>query len=326
MAQPAPNMPPYDVSSCLRSLREARRIALLMAPRLGDTLLMMAMASNLAKHGRAVTVFGDYAHALRSWFPGVDIRPSLSESDAARALAGFDCAAQMHVGWPYALHDHARSYFYYDAHVVITGKGFVKVNQISDFCRDQLGLALSTTDIGLCPPVVGRHRLHRRRVAVHPSSSGIERCWAPRHFVELGLRLKRDGYEPFYILAPHERERWACLEEAGLQIQQAPSLADVAAFIHECGWFIGNESGVGHLASSVGVPTLTLTGRPTRTRAWRPGWSLSHIVYPAYIPGGRWRDRFWRDWLWPGSVMAAFGRLAREYEGSAASSKRFHLE
>ena len=324
MAQPAPNMPPYDVSSCLRSLREAERVALLMAPRLGDTLLMMAMASNLAKHGRAVTVFGDYAYALRSWFPGVDIRPSLSESDAAGALAGFDCAAQMHVGWPYALHDHARSYFYYDAHVVITGKGFVKVNQISDFCRDQLGLALSTTDIGLCPPVGGRHRLHRRRVAVHPSSSGIERCWAPRHFVELGLRLKRDGYEPFYILAPHERDRWACLAEAGLQIQQAPSLADVAAFIHECGWFIGNESGVGHLASSVGVPTLTLTGRPTR--AWRPGWSLSHIVYPAYIPGGRWRDRFWRDWLWPGSVMAAFGRLAREYEGSAASSKRFHLE
>ena len=110
--------------------------------------------------------------------------------------------------------------------------------------------------------VGGRHRLHRRRVAVHPSSSGIERCWAPRHFVELGLRLKRDGYEPFYILAPHERDRWACLAEAGLQIQQAPSLADVAAFIHECGWFIGNESGVGHLASSVGVPTLTLTGGP----------------------------------------------------------------
>ena len=138
MAQPAPNMPPYDVSSCLRSLREAERVALLMAPRLGDTLLMMAMASNLAKHGRAVTVFGDYAYALRSWFPGVDIRPSLSESDAAGALAGFDCAAQMHVGWPYALHDHARSYFYYDAHVVITGKGFVKVNQISDFVATSL--------------------------------------------------------------------------------------------------------------------------------------------------------------------------------------------
>ena len=99
---------------------------------------MMAMASNLAKHGRAVTVFGDYAYALRSWFPGVDIRPSLSESDAAGALAGFDCAAQMHVGWPYALHDHARSYFYYDAHVVITGKGFVKVNQISDFVATSL--------------------------------------------------------------------------------------------------------------------------------------------------------------------------------------------
>ena len=138
--------------------------------------------------------------------------------------------------------------------------------------------------------------------------------------MELGLRLKRDGYEPFYILAPHERDRWACLAEAGLQIQQAPSLADVAAFIHECGWFIGNESGVGHLASSVGVPTLTLTGRPTN-QGMATGLVLVAYRLSAYIPGGRWRDRFWRDWLWPGSVMAAFGRLAREYEGSAASSK-----
>ncbi|MCG2603146.1 glycosyltransferase family 9 protein [Achromobacter insuavis] len=321
MAQPASDMPPYDALACVRSLRDAKRVALLMAPRLGDTLLMMTMAHNLAAHGREVTVFGDFAHGLRSWFPGMDIRPSLPQEQAATVLADYDCAAQMHVGWPYALHAYASSYFYYDAHVVITGKGFIKLNQISDYCRDALGLALSGTDIGLRPPVAGRHRMFEKRVAVHPSSTGAQRCWAPRHFVELGLRLQRQGYEPVFILAPHERAEWTCLTDAGLAIQQSPSLADVAAFLHECGWFIGNESGIGHLASSVGVPTLTLTGRPTRTKAWRPGWSMSRIAYPAYIPGGRWRDRLWREWLRPGSVMSAFESLTRDYKKSMAAAK-----
>ncbi|WP_175190856.1 glycosyltransferase family 9 protein [Achromobacter deleyi] len=322
MAQPASDMPPYDAPACVRGLREAKRIALLMAPRLGDTLLMMTMAHNLVAHGREVTIFGDFAYGLRSWFPGLDIRPSMLEQDAASVLADYDCAAQMHVGWPYALHAYAKSYFYYDAHVVITGKGFVKLNQISDFCRDVLRLPLSGTDIGLRPPLAGRHRHYETRVAVHPSSTGAQRCWAPRHFVELGLRLKRQGYDPVFILAPHERAEWTCLTDAGLAIQQSPSLADVAAFIHECGWFIGNESGIGHLASSVGVPTLTLTGRPTRTKAWRPGWSMSRIAYPVYIPGGRWRDRLWREWLRPGSVMAAFEGLTRDYKKSMTPLKR----
>lgn len=321
MVQPAPDMPPYDAEACVRSLRDAKRVALLMAPRLGDTLLMMTMAHNLAAHGRQVTVFGDFAHGLRSWFPGMDIRPSLPEEEASAVLADYDCAAQMHVGWPYALHDRAASYFYYDAHVVITGKGFIKLNQIRDYCRDALGLPLASTDIGLRPPKAGRHRAHEIRVAVHPSSTGAQRCWAPRHFVELGLRLQRQGYEPVFILAPHERAAWTCLIDAGLAIQQSPSLSDVAAFIHECGWFIGNESGIGHLASSVGVPTLTLTGRPTRTKAWRPGWSMSRIAYPVYIPGGRWRDRLWREWLRPGSVMSAFESLTRDYKKSVAAGK-----
>lgn len=304
----------YLAADHQQHLKQATQIAILMAPRLGDTLLMMTMAQNLVINGRSVTVFGDYAHQLRAWFPDIDVRPSLPESEAAQVLSEYDCVAQMHVGWPYALHRYARHYFYYDAHVVITGRGFVKLNQIRDYCRDQLGLKNSELGNGLVPMMGLRHRHYARRVAVHPSSTSEQRCWAASHFVELGLRLKRSGYDPVYILANHERAQWRCLEDNGLAIFQSESLSDVAKFIHECGWFIGNESGVGHLASNLGIPTLTVTGRPTRTRAWRPGWSPSQIVYPAYIPGGRWRDLLWRRWLRPGQVLTAFRRLMIQYE------------
>ncbi|WP_033473200.1 glycosyltransferase family 9 protein [Bordetella bronchiseptica] len=310
MAKPASDMPPYDKAAALRGLAGARRVALLMAPRLGDTLLMMNMARNLAAHGREVSIFGDYIHGLRDWFPGLDIRPSLSEEQAGQVLPGYDCAAQMHVGWPYALHAHQPNYFYYDAHVAVTGRGFVKLFQIRDFCREQLGLAQAGADNGLRPPPqVQPHRSHPRRVALHPTSTGAQRCWAPRHFKELGLRLLHEGYEPNYIVAPHERAEWSWVLDHGLHLPQFPSLSEVAGFIHASGWFIGNESGIGHLASNVGVPTLSLTGRPTRTRAWRPAWSTSRIVYPALIPGGRWRDRLWREWLSPRRVMSAFHKL-----------------
>ncbi|WP_415792418.1 glycosyltransferase family 9 protein [Bordetella tumulicola] len=314
MATSASGLPPYVAAEHQQQLKHANRVAMLMAPRLGDTLLMMNMVQNLRANGRSVTVFGDYAYALRAWFPGIDIRPSLPESEASHALADYDCAAQMHVGWPYGLHDYARSYFYYDEHVVVTGKGFIKLNQIRDYCHQQLGLENCSLNNGLRPLPELRHRQHLRRVAVHPSSGGEERRWAASHFVELGKRLQRSGYQPFYILAPYEREQWACLAENGLSIYPSTLLSDVATFIHESGWFVGNESGIGHLASNVGIPTLTVTGRPTRTLSWRPGWSTSRIVYPGYIPGGRLRDRLWRHWLKPRQVLRAFRQLTDQYE------------
>lgn len=325
MAKPAAGLPPYIAHLHQHDLKAAHRVALLMAPRLGDTLLMMTMANNLIKDGREVTIFGDYAYMLRDWFPNMDIRPNLLESDAKSVLSSYDCAVQMHVGWPYALHDYVATYFYYDAHVVVTGKGFVKLNQINDYCDNELGLQHCSIDNGLVPLTTLCHRKYERRIAIHSSSTGAQRCWDPAHFVELGLRLKHLGYSPVFILAEHERKAWECLGENSLPIFQSASLSDVASFIHECGWFIGNESGVGHLASNVGISTLTLTGRPTRTRAWQPGWSSSMIVYPAYIPGGRLRDRLWRRWLQPSQVIRAFQRLTLQNRRPKTSFfSRFH--
>ncbi len=142
MPKPSGDMPPYDKARALSDLRGAGRVALLMAPRLGDTLLMMTLAQNLALHGRQVTVFGDYVHALQEWFPTMDVRPSLPQAQAAETLLARSTASgRCAIGWPYTLHDcHAR-YFYYDAHVVVTGRGFVKLFQIRDFCRDELSTA-----------------------------------------------------------------------------------------------------------------------------------------------------------------------------------------
>ena len=109
--------------------------------------------------------------------------------------------------------------------------------------------------------------------------------------------------------SPAERADWQWVTGLGAALPENPGLGGVAAYLRESGWFIGNESGIGHLASATGIPVLTLTGRMKRTRAWRPAWSHSRIVAPWYIPGGRLRDRYWRRLLTPQHVMWAFGKL-----------------
>ncbi|MFP3739946.1 hypothetical protein SB860_34460, partial [Burkholderia sp. SIMBA_019] len=52
-----------------------RRVAVMASNALGDTLLLMVIVRNLQRHGIVVAVFGRAAHALRDWFPDVDIRP-----------------------------------------------------------------------------------------------------------------------------------------------------------------------------------------------------------------------------------------------------------
>lgn len=295
-----------------KKIAGAKRVAILMAPRLGDSLLIMAVAHNLRQAGKTVTIYGDYINSLRDWFPGMDVRPSLVEAQARAELTPYDLVFQMHLDWPFPLAGVAPTYLYYNEIMPITGKGFVKLFQIAEFCQVHLGLPHAGIDNGLRVAHPEAHRQHEKRVVIHPTSTGAQRCWAPRHFKALGCALQDLGYEPAYIVAPHERAEWNWLLDHGLSIPQFASLGDVAAFIHASGWFIGNESGIGHLASNLGIPTLSVTGRPTRTKAWRPAWSPSEIVFPAFLPGGRLRDRYWRDLLSPGRVMSAFEQLRKK--------------
>lgn len=297
-------------------MQKKEKVAILMAPRLGDSLLMMVIANNLRNNGCQVSIYGDYIWQLRDWFPGFTVHRSLQETDAQLALAGFDQAVQMHPGWPFDLKLVHPNALVYNEHVVVTGKGFVKAYQMQDFCRDHLGLQACTHANGMMIPAGIEKNRYPQRVAIHPTSTGALRCWAPQHFRGLADCLIKAGFEPAFIVSPAERPDWEWVTGVGAQLPDNAGLAGVASYIHESGWFIGNESGIGHLASSTGIPVLTLTGRMKRTRAWRPAWSVSRIVSPWYIPGGRLRDRYWRILLTPQHVMWAFSKLRAD---SAAS-------
>jgi ADP-heptose:LPS heptosyltransferase len=64
-----------------------------------------------------------------------------------------------------------------------------------------------------------------------------------------------------------------------------PALPDLAALLCRCHAFVGNDSGISHLAGILGVPTVAVFG-PTDPRTWAP------LGPNAFAVGGRgaWPD------------------------------------
>ena len=102
---------------------------------------------------------------------------------------------------------------------------------------------------------------------------GATANWAPKiwpgpRFAELAHRLQSGtlpGAVPVVLAGPGEREAelaaplLAALPEA-IDLVGRLSVADAAAAIQRCALYVGNDSGLMHLAAAAGVPTVGLCG------------------------------------------------------------------
>ncbi|TPW35716.1 glycosyltransferase family 9 protein [Oecophyllibacter saccharovorans] len=104
-----------------------------------------------------------------------------------------------------------------------------------------------------------------RWFALAPTAGTEAKCWPAAHFAELGQRWLDRGYRPLVFYGPGEREH-AQARELLARLPEAwnlggqLTLAQVAALLERCQFFVGNDSGLMHLAASVGIPSLGLFG------------------------------------------------------------------
>ena len=56
------------------------------------------------------------------------------------------------------------------------------------------------------------------------------------------------------------------------------SLTELAQFLATCRAFVGNDSGITHLAAYIGCPTIALFG-PTDPRIWGPIGRRSRVIW-----------------------------------------------
>lgn len=115
--------------------------------------------------------------------------------------------------------------------------------------------------------------LSRKLVVIHPGSGGQRKCWHLENFVSLAQGLLESGLEVLFLLGPAEMERLRPAEEARLygaaRCVGHLSLAQVVGLLSGADAFVGNDSGVTHLAAGMGLRTFVMFG-PTDPALYRP--------------------------------------------------------
>lgn len=119
-------------------------------------------------------------------------------------------------------------------------------------------------------------------IILHPGSGSRKKVWPLKNFFALLRHLQNRIRTKFLIVfGPAEGpEVQQAFEEMGsphLVLAKGLSLVQLASVMEGCRLFIGNDSGISHLAVALGVPTLAIFG-PTDQRVWSPRGEKVEIV------------------------------------------------
>ena len=110
-------------------------------------------------------------------------------------------------------------------------------------------------------------------MVIHPGAGAARKCWAVEKFIELAGVVAAKGKLVRFVLGEVEKEKWPAQRLAALsacaEIVEPASLVELAEVIRSADVFVGNDSGPGHVAGILGVPTVSIFG-PGNTTRWRP--------------------------------------------------------
>ncbi|UCD52248.1 MAG: hypothetical protein JSW27_06330 [Phycisphaerales bacterium] len=113
----------------------------------------------------------------------------------------------------------------------------------------------------------------KRLVVLQPGSGGRHKCWHLDNFLSIARALRTDDVEPVFLLGPVELERFERSQKADLQATATClthlALSQVVGLLSCADAYVGNDSGVTHLASGMGLRTFAMFG-PTDPALYRP--------------------------------------------------------
>lgn len=313
-------------SLLLLPLNQANKIAFISSPRLGDTLLGMVTVNNLVRNGYAVDVYGDYIYALRAWFPWANIFPSIISISNSNTQTAQDSTAVVHA--QKILAQYPVVLFMYDDEIatqlisqhpclrVLARSPLYKAHMTmvdiqATLCDKDLGLKNVVRENNIQPLTDLIAHRYKQRVVIHPTSFLPRKNWPKRKFIKLAQKLMQQNYEVYFIVSPEERTAWLdVVSDYGIKLPKFNLLSDVAAFVYEAAFFIGNDSGIGHLASNLGVPTVSIILRPSVARQWQPAWAVGEVVIsPAWLNPRPLKEKLWKYFITVNMVWKKFMKL-----------------
>ncbi len=296
---------------------------------LGDGLISLILSHNLSLNGSSVETFHPFLYGMQNWFPCLPLLPLPDESKLEKVLGSFDRIFIFYEKTPLMqqvlkisqkkfpekatilnpIATPNKDYPYWEQGRFDGRKTFCE--NLHCFSSKVLNLSLTTRSNGIVIPQPYRHKRSPNRVVLHATSSRPGKNWTMEKYLKLSDWLSQLGYDPVFVMSKEEIIEYPIVENVFV----FDTLDALAGYIVESGWMIGNDSGLGHLASCLGLPTVTICRSNMSAAFWRPGWSPGKVVTPPnWIPNIkmlRLRDELWQNWISVKKVLEKFVELNR---------------
>lgn len=269
-----------------------RRVAVLFPGALGDFICLLPAIHGLAA-GARVEIFTKTE--FTDIVPG-SIRVCALERDEINRLFVAGGALEPRVREFFAPYERIYSWMG-SSHQVFSGElGAVAPGRIQLFafratdpamhqadyylsCLRLIQKTLPAVNISLSPDALKwreefsqRYKIEKKALLVMaPGSGAREKNWPAAYFTIIGRWWReRTGGQVIVVLGPVEQERGGFDQfSEELVVARHLNLAQVAAILSRCDVYVGNDSGITHLAAALGAPTVAIFG-PSDARLWAP--------------------------------------------------------
>lgn len=300
---------------------------------LGDGINCLVLSNTLHLNGFHVMTYQNVIGCLQHWFPHLPVTPYPSMEELPKILQMYDLyfvvtndssdfvkeliregkrrfPDRLKVIYLYPSPNIINEPYYSDC---LTNPAASIAENMRIICEKVMHLPKTTRGAGFIAPQGLSFRKYTNRIVVHPTSSRPNRNWPKEKFVKLALHLKEEGFRPVFVPGPQEFQQWTDLLSKGLEVVDFATLSDLATFIYESGYLIGNDSGLGHLASVMGLKTMTFCRRRALAKMWAPSFQEGVVITPSSlipnIRGFRLRDRHWQKFVTVNMARRGFERL-----------------
>lgn len=272
------------------------KIAVVCSQGIGDALIMHIASHNLMKEGFDVVTFSDHLDSFGKWLPQCKAakQPQIDQIEAT--FKSFDAIILQHDNTEKAIRIRnlkTKNYGFYGSHKIEKHGPLTKFDYVCNpmLCMvDNVTLAmtqwfnLNSKENGLTPISGLVHKKHPKRVIIHPSSSDPLKNWPIKRYQKIASFLDKKGYDPIFI-SKNDAPIFSTLEE-------------LSSFIYESGAFIGTDSGPGHLASYLQIPSIIIGTSYANLLLWRPGWLAPQVITPPrWTSRLKWARKRWKSFI-----------------------------
>lgn len=125
-------------------------------------------------------------------------------------------------------------------------------------------------------PNPATHEAPRNSIVFHTGAAQALRVWPIERYAQVAKQLRESGWETHLVCDSNQSKDWQSYGEtptvpaSPLELLEALKMGSL---------FIGNDSGPGHLAAALGIPTFTIFGPQ------RPEWFLPNHPAAGWIEG-----------------------------------------